>query len=53
MHCMLSAITCATAHSPRPLDAAPGPCPSKMDAKRNGRWYFPVPYVYSGQEIFV
>ena len=24
MHCMLSAVTCATAQSPRPLDAAPG-----------------------------
>ena len=34
MHCMLSAVTCATAHSPRPLDAAPGRSPSERDAKR-------------------
>ena len=50
MHCMLSAVTCATAHSPRPLDAAPGPSPPKRDAKRNQHWYFPVPYVYSRQK---
>ena len=53
MHCMLSAVTCTTAHPPRPLDAAPGWSPSERDAKRNEHWYFPVPYVYSGQEIFV
>ena len=36
MHCMLSAVTCATAPSPRALDAASGPSPTKRDAHKTG-----------------